>query len=125
MLLASPAVPQTQETRKVCVSTFLPNQYAQILIYCKSFSHAHQLWYQAQTFLTKYFIVIAAYQQATTNSLPVGLRSSTTADKAFQHLKAQLVITKSVFKLKMVGDTFETFGEVSQCFSKNYKTYAL
>jgi len=46
-------------------------------------------------------------QQATTNSLPVGLRSSTTADKAFQHLKAQLVITKSVFKLKkMVGDNF-------------------
>jgi len=42
--------------------------------------------------------------QATTNSLPVGVRSSTTADKAFQHWKAQLVITKSVFKLKMVRD---------------------
>jgi len=26
----------------------------------------------------------------------VGLRSATTADKKFQHLKAQLVITKSV-----------------------------
>jgi len=34
----------------------------------------------------------------------MGLCSSTTADKAFQHLEAQLVITKSVFKLKMVGD---------------------
>jgi len=53
MLLASPAVPQTQETRNVCVSTLLPNQYAQILlIYCKSSSHAHQLWYEAQTILT-------------------------------------------------------------------------
>jgi len=31
MLLASPTVPQTQETRKVCVSTLLPNQYAQII----------------------------------------------------------------------------------------------
>jgi len=41
MLLASPVVPQTQETRKVCVSTLSPNQYAQILlIYCKSSSHA-------------------------------------------------------------------------------------
>jgi len=45
-------------------------------------------------------------KQATTNSLPVGLRSSTTADRAFQHLKAQVVITKYVFKLKMVGDSF-------------------
>ena len=52
MLLAIPAVPQTQDTRKVCVSTLLPNQYAQILIYCKSSSHAHQIWYQAQTILT-------------------------------------------------------------------------
>jgi len=34
------------------------------------------------------------------------LRSSTTADKAFQHLKAHLVITKSVFKLKMVEVNF-------------------
>jgi len=50
--------------------------------------------------------VLIAYQQATTNSLPVGLRSSTTAGKAFQHLKAQLVITKSAFNLKMVGDNF-------------------
>jgi len=32
MLLASPAVPQTQETRKLCVSTLLPNQYAQMLL---------------------------------------------------------------------------------------------
>jgi len=39
----------------------------------------------------------------------VGLRSSTTADKAFQHVKAELVITKSVFKLKMVGDNFGNF----------------
>ena len=45
MLLASPAVPQIQETWKVYVSTLLPNQYAQILIYCKSSSHGHQLWY--------------------------------------------------------------------------------
>ena len=52
MLLARPAVPQTQKTRKVCVSTLLPNQYAQILlIYCKSSNHAHQPWYQAQTIL--------------------------------------------------------------------------
>jgi len=36
----------------------------------------------------------------------MGLRSSTTADKAFQHLKAQLVITKYVFKLKLVGVNF-------------------
>jgi len=35
----------------------------------------------------------------------MGLRSSTT-DKACQHLKAQPVITKSVFKLKMVGVNF-------------------
>jgi len=33
----------------------------------------------------------------------MGVRSSTTADKAFQHLKTQLVITKYIFKLKMVG----------------------
>ena len=46
----------------------------------------------------------------------VGLRSSTTADKAFQHVKAELVITKSVFKFKMVGDNFETFDEVFRCF---------
>jgi len=39
----------------------------------------------------------------------VGLCTSTTADKAFQHLKAQLVIAKSVFKLKMVGDNFWNF----------------
>jgi len=53
MLLASPAVLQTQETRKVCVTTLLPNQYAQILqIYYKSSSRAHQLWYQAQAILT-------------------------------------------------------------------------
>jgi len=32
MILASPAVPQIQETRKVCVSTLLPNQYAQMLL---------------------------------------------------------------------------------------------
>jgi len=47
--------------------------------------------------------------QATTNSLPIGLRSSTTADKAFQHLKAPPVITKSVFKLKMVRVNFWNF----------------
>jgi len=41
VLLASPALPQTQETRKVCVSTLLPNQYAQIpLIYCTSSSQS-------------------------------------------------------------------------------------
>jgi len=39
----------------------------------------------------------------------VGLRSSTTADKAFQHLKAKLEITKSVFKIKMVGENFWNF----------------
>ena len=33
----------------------------------------------------------------------MGLRSSITTDKAFQKLKAPPVITKSVFKLKMVG----------------------
>jgi len=54
MLLASPAVLQAQDKRKVCVSTLLPKQYAQILlIYCKSSSHAHQLWHQAQTILTQ------------------------------------------------------------------------
>ena len=53
MLLACPVVPQTQETREVCVSILLPNQYAQILlIYCKSSSHSHQVWYQAQIILT-------------------------------------------------------------------------
>ena len=52
MLLVSPAVSQTQETGKFCVSTLLPNQYAQILIHHKSFSHAHQLWYHAQAILT-------------------------------------------------------------------------
>jgi len=36
----------------------------------------------------------------------MGLRSSTTTDKAFQHLKAPPVIKKSVFKLKMVGVDF-------------------
>jgi len=36
----------------------------------------------------------------------MGLRSSKTTDKAFQHLKAPPVITKSVFKLKMVGVNF-------------------
>jgi len=49
---------------------------------------------------------VTTYQQATTNSLPMGLRSSTTTDKAFQHVKAQLVTKKSVFKLKMVGVNF-------------------
>jgi len=44
--------------------------------------------------------------QAATNSLPMGLRGATSADKAFQHWKAQLLITKSVFKSKMVGDNF-------------------
>jgi len=52
------------------------------------------------------FIVVTAYNRLPTNSLPVGLRGSTTADNAFQHWKAQLLITKSVFKLKMVGDNF-------------------
>jgi len=37
------------------------------------------------------------------------LRSSTTTDKAFQHLKALPVITKPVFKLKMVGVNFWKF----------------
>jgi len=36
----------------------------------------------------------------------MGLGSSTTTDKAFQHLKALLVTTKSIFKLKMVGVNF-------------------
>jgi len=53
----------------------------------------------------------------------MGLRSSTTTDEAFQHLKAPPVITKPVFKLKMVGVNF--FGEVFQCFAKNSKTYTL
>jgi len=39
----------------------------------------------------------------------MGLGSSTTTDKAFQHLKALLVIKKSVFKLKMVGVNFWNF----------------
>jgi len=34
----------------------------------------------------------------------MGLRSSTTTHKAFQHLKAPPVITKLVFKLETVGD---------------------
>jgi len=51
----------------------------------------------------------------------MGLRSSTTTDKACQHLKAPPVITKSVFKLKWWELTFEVF----QRFIKNYKTYAL
>jgi len=34
------------------------------------------------------------------------LRSSITTDKAFQHVKAQPVITKSVFKLQMMGVNF-------------------
>jgi len=36
----------------------------------------------------------------------MGLRSSTTTDKAFQHLNAQPVIAKSVFKLQMMGINF-------------------
>jgi len=55
----------------------------------------------------------------------VGLCSSTTADKAFQHLKAQLLITKSIFKLKWWEITSETFNEVFQCFVKNCKMYAM
>jgi len=39
MLLASPVVPQTQETRKVCVSTFLPDQYAQIILISSNLNH--------------------------------------------------------------------------------------
>jgi len=39
----------------------------------------------------------------------MGLRSSTTTDKAFQHLKAPPVITKSVFKLQMMGVNFWNF----------------
>jgi len=39
----------------------------------------------------------------------MGLRSSATTDNAFQHLKAQLVISKSVFKLKTVGVNFWNF----------------
>jgi len=40
------------------------------------------------------------------NSLPMGLHSSTTTGKAYQHLKAPPVIAKSVFKLKMVRVIF-------------------
>jgi len=36
----------------------------------------------------------------------MSLRSSTTTDKAFQHLNAQPVITKSVFTLQMIGVNF-------------------
>jgi len=43
------------------------------------------------------------------------LRSSTTTDKAFQHfLKAPPLITKSVFKLKMMGVNFSMFCEKLQ-----------
>jgi len=34
-----------------------------LLIYCKSSSHAHQLWYQVQTILTQDFIVVTAYNR--------------------------------------------------------------
>jgi len=34
-----------------------------ILNCCKSSRHAHQLWYQAQTILTKDFIVVTAYKR--------------------------------------------------------------
>jgi len=62
-------------------------------------------------FYCSYFL-----QQATTNSLPVGLSSSTTDDKAFQHCKAQLLISKSVFKLKMVGYNLWNFWWVFSIF---------
>jgi len=52
----------------------------------------------------------------------MAIRNSTTTDKAFQHLKAPPVITKS---LKWWELTFETFGEIFQCFAKKCKTYAL
>jgi len=45
-------------------------------------------------------------KEVITNSLPVGLRGSTTADEVFQHIKAQLLVIKSVFKLKMAEDNF-------------------
>ena len=62
MLLASPAVSQTQETWKFCVFTLLPSQYAQILlIHRKSSTHAHQLLYLSQTILTYDSIVVATY----------------------------------------------------------------
>jgi len=66
-----------------------------------------------------------SYRLATTNSLHMGLRSSTTADQAFQHLKAQPVISNLFSSYKCWELTFETFGEVSQYFAKNCKTYAL
>jgi len=63
MLLASPAVSQTLETGKFCVSTLLADQYAQILlIHRKSSSHARQLWYQAQTILSWDCNVVTTYQ---------------------------------------------------------------
>jgi len=86
MLLASPAVPQTQETRKVCVSTLLPNQYAQILlIYCTSSSYAHQLWYQAQTILTYDFIIVTAYNRLPLSHSLWAYAVQSTADETFQH----------------------------------------
>jgi len=41
----------------------------------------------------------------------MGLHSSATADKVFKHLKAPPVITKSVFKLKMLGVNISMFCE--------------
>jgi len=81
MLLASPAVPKTQETRENFCIHFV-NQYAQILIYCKSSSHAHQLWYQAQTILTWDFIVVTAY-----NRLPLthSLRAYAVQQQLIKH----------------------------------------
>jgi len=48
----------------------------------------------------------------------MGLRSSTTTDEVFQHLKVPPVITKSVFKLKMVGVNFWKFWWGFSIFSK-------
>ena len=52
----------------------------------------------------------------------MGLRSSTTSDEAFQHLKPQLVITNSVFKLKMAGDNFWNL-DFSTFFEKLQNVY--
>jgi len=50
---------------------------------------------------------ITSFDQGRLATLTQGrLATLTTADKACQHLKAQLVTTKSVFKFKMVEDNF-------------------
>jgi len=94
-------------------------------IHRKSSSRAHQLWYPAQTILTYEFNVLTTYQQAAANSLLVDLRSSTTTDKAVQHLKAPQWLQNLFSSQKWWELTFETFGEVLHRFAKNCKTYAL